>query len=89
MQSLQDLFGEEWIQSIIRSPDSQHPLARWYRKSPDNPVGNYTNELAEFILKGGSIKCDVLQLAAKLKADFVPTLVEMGYAVFWDDTGSA
>ena len=82
MQSLQDLFGMEWIQSIIRSPNSQHPLARWYRKSPDNPVGNYTNELAEFILKGGSIKCDVLRLAAKLKADFVPTLVEMGYAVF-------
>lgn len=82
MQFLQNLFGEDWIKSIIRSPDSRHPLALWHRKAPDNPIGNYTNELAEFILMSGLIKCDVLQLAAKLKADFVPTLVEMGYAVF-------
>lgn len=87
MQFLQELFGEEWVQSVVRSLDSQHLLALWHRKNPDNPVGNYTNELAEFILKGEFVRCDVSQLANKLKADFVETLVEMGYAVFLGKQG--
>jgi hypothetical protein len=87
VQFLRDLFGEEWVQSVILSPDSQHPLALWHGKTPNNPVGNYANELAEFILKSGVVKCDVLQLATKLRADFVPTPVEMDYAVFLGKQG--
>ena len=82
MQFLEELFGEEWVQSVVLSPDSRHPLALWHGKGVNNPIGNYTNELAEFILSGGFVTCDVPQLANKLKANFVETLVEIGYAVF-------
>ena len=85
MQFLQELFGEEWSRSVVRSADPQHPLAVWHRKNPES-VGNYTNELAEFILKGGLVNCDVPELANKLKANFVETLVEMGDAVFFGKT---
>jgi len=79
---MENLFGKDWVDSVVRSPDSQHPLGRWYRKNPENPVGRYVEGLAEFILKSGLITCDVARLASKLKADFTETLSEMGYAVF-------
>ena len=82
MEFTEKLFGEDWAGAVVRSSDSQHPLARWYRKGPNNPVGRYVECLAEFILKSGMVKCNAARLASKLKAEFEETLSEMGYAVF-------
>jgi hypothetical protein len=81
MNFLKELFGEDWVESVIRSADSQHSLARWRRKDQDNPVQRY-DDIAKLILKTGSIKCDPVRLGTKLKAEFPETLMEMGYAAF-------
>jgi HEPN domain-containing protein len=82
MENLRKLFGDEWIKEEVLRADPEHPLGRWYRKSPDSSVIRYTEELADFVLNSGRIKCDTSRLASKLKGEFVDTLVELGYAVF-------
>ncbi|MBZ5507321.1 MAG: hypothetical protein LAO78_17825 [Acidobacteriia bacterium] len=81
MKHLEQLFGTEWVERLIKPADSQHPLALWNRQA-NNLVGRYADDLADFILNSGLIKCDSIRLASKLKADFAETLGEMGYAVF-------
>ncbi len=85
--SLEELFGKEWVDSVITSADSKHPLALWHKKNPDNPVVGYVSRLAEFILKGGMVKCDSTRLTSKLRADFAETLTEMDYSVFLGEQG--
>jgi hypothetical protein len=79
---LQELFGKDWVDSVVRAQDSQHPLARWYRENADNPVARYVETLAEVVVKSGRITCNPARLASKLKAEFEETLSELGYAVF-------
>lgn len=81
MQNLRTLFGEEWMEREVVCAEPEHPLGKWYKKSPDNPVTRYTDELVGFVLNG-AVKCDMARLADKLKAEFVETLTELGYAVF-------
>lgn len=87
VKHLEQLFGAEWVERVIRSADSQHPLALWHRKALDNPVARYADYLADFILNSGLLKCDSGRLGSKIKADFLATLGEMGYAVFLGEQG--
>jgi hypothetical protein len=82
MQNLRKLFGEEWIKREVLAAAPEHLLGKWYKKSPDNPVVKYTDELVGFALKGDALKCDTSRLARKLQGEFLDTLVELGYAVF-------
>jgi hypothetical protein len=82
MKQLRRLLGDEWIEQNVMCADPQHPLGRWYRKSPESSVIRYAEELADFVLNRSDVKCDVSRLASKLKGEFVDTLVELGYAVF-------
>jgi len=81
MDNIQKLLGDEWVKREVLCAEPRHPLGRWHRKSPDNPIARYTEELLGFILNGG-LKCDLGRLATKLSGEFVETLVEIGYAVF-------
>src|SRR5215472_309387 len=81
MEFTAKLFGKQWVDDVIREPESKHSLALWFRKEQDNPVIRYVDAMAEFILKSGSVKCDAAQLANKLRSDFNETLSEMGCAV--------
>jgi hypothetical protein len=82
LKYIRKLMGEKWVEREILCAEPRHPLGEWYRKSSDNPITRYTNELADFILNSRSFKCDVARLATKVSGEFVDTLVEMGYAVF-------
>jgi hypothetical protein len=87
MQNLRKLFGEEWINQEVLSAAPRHPLGKWYKKSPGNPVTKYTDELVAVALKGDVLRCDVSRLATKLQGEFVDTLTELGYAVFLTEQG--
>ena len=89
MKQLRKLLGHEWIEQNVVCSDPQHPLGRWYQVSPDSPVIRYAEELANFVLNIGAVKCDLSRLASKLKGEFVDTLVELGYAVFLGRRGCA
>jgi hypothetical protein len=82
MKQLQKLLGEEWVEREMLCADPQHLLGRWYRKSVDNPLTRYVDELAGFVLNSGAVTCDTARLATKLKGEFGETLIEMDYAVF-------
>jgi hypothetical protein len=86
MQNLRALLGKEWMEREVLCAEPKHPLGKWYRKSPDNPVTRYTDELVGFALNG-AVKCDTARLADKLSAEFVETLTELGYAVFLAERG--
>jgi|SRR6516164_5430962 hypothetical protein len=87
MENLRKLFGEEWINREVLTAEPQHPLGKWYRKSPDNLVTKYTDQLVGVALKVDALKCDRSRLASKLQGEFVDTLVELGYAVFLTQLG--
>jgi len=87
VKHLRKLLGEDWVEREMLCVEPRHPLGRWYRKSADNPLTHYADELAGFILNSRSIRCDTARLASKLKAEFVETLTEMGYAVFLGKQG--
>jgi hypothetical protein len=82
MQQLRKLLGNEWIEKNVVDVEPQHALGRWYKKSQESSVIRYTEELADFVLNNGMLKCDASRLASKLKGEFVDTMVELGYAVF-------
>jgi len=82
MRQLRKLLGDEWIEKNVVSTEPQHALGRWYKKSPESPVIRYTEDLADFVLNNGGLKCDMSRLASKLKGEFVDTIVELGYGVF-------
>lgn len=82
MKQLRKLLGDEWIEKNVVGADPQHALGRWYQKSPESSVIRYTEDLADFVLNNGALKCDTARLASKLKGEFVDTIVELGYAVF-------
>lgn len=81
MKNIQQLLGEEWVSHEILGGEAKHPLGKWHRKHPNNPVIRYVEELAGFVLDD-AVRCDVSRLASKLKGEFVETLIELGYAVF-------
>jgi hypothetical protein len=82
MKQLRKLLGDQWVEKSVVGAEPQHALGRWYKKSPESPVIRYTEELADFVLNNGAMKCDTSRLAIKLKGEFVDTIVELGYAVF-------
>jgi hypothetical protein len=86
MQNLRRLFGEEWMEREMLCAEPEHLLGKWYKKRPDNPVTRYTDELVGFVFDG-AVKCDIARLADKLRAEFVETLTELGFAVFLAERG--
>ncbi len=86
-ETTSELLGEEWVEREMLCADPRHLLGRWYRKSVDNPVTRYVDELAGFVLNSGAVTCDTARLATKLKGEFVETLIEMDYAVFLGKQG--
>jgi hypothetical protein len=89
MKQLSKLLGDEWIKKNVVGAEPQHALGRWYKKSPESSVIRYTEDLADFVLNNGALKCDTSRLASKLKGEFVDTIVELGYAVFLVKQGCA
>ena len=89
MKQLRKLLGDEWIEENVVGAEPRHALGRWYKKSPDSSVIRYTEDLADFALNNGALKCDASRLASKLKGEFVDTIVELGYAVFLAKRGCA
>jgi hypothetical protein len=87
MRNLRKLFGEEWIEREVLAAEPEHPLGKWYKKSPDNPVTKYTDDLVHVALRGEALNCDTSRLATKLQGEFVDTLTELGYAVFLTERG--
>jgi len=87
MRNLRRLFGDEWVEAEVLGPDVEHPLGKWHKKNPNNPVTKYTDDLVEIALRGDVLKCDLPRLATKLKGEFVDTLTELGYAVFLTTQG--
>jgi hypothetical protein len=87
MRNLRKLFGDEWVEKEVLCAAPEHLLGKWYKKSPDNPVTKYTEELVGVALQGDRLQCDVSRLASKLKGEFVDTLTELGYAVFLVEKG--
>lgn len=82
LEHLRKLLGEEWIEREVLCPQPRHPLGRWHKKSVDNPVARYADELAEFFLNSGVVAYDSARLATKLSGEFMETLLEMDFAVF-------
>jgi hypothetical protein len=82
MKQLRKLLGHEWIEKNVVGEEPQHVLGPWYKKSPESSLIRYTEDLADFVLNNGALKCDTVRLASKLKGEFVDTIVELGYAVF-------
>jgi hypothetical protein len=35
---LEKLLGVEWVQERILGADQSHPLGRWHKKEPNNPI---------------------------------------------------
>ncbi|MGH9713957.1 MAG: hypothetical protein ACRD5M_11735 [Candidatus Acidiferrales bacterium] len=89
MKNLRKLLGDEWIEMNVVGAEPQHALGRWYKKSPESSVIQYTEELADFVLNSGAVNCDKSRLASKFKGEFVDTLVELGYAAFLARRGCA
>lgn len=89
MKQLRKLLGDEWIEENVVGAEPRHALGRWYKKSPKSSVIRYTEDLADFALNNGALKCDASRLASKLKGEFVDTIVELGYAVFLAKRGCA
>jgi hypothetical protein len=89
MKQLRKLLGNEWMEENVVGAEPQHALGRWYKKSPESAVIRYTENLADFVLNNGALKCDTSRLATKLKGEFVDTIVELGYAVFLAKRGCA
>lgn len=88
MENLRNLLGDEWLSAAVFTSQPSHLLGRWYARDPNNPVTKHTDQLAGFLLLNGNrIKCDVQRLAAKLKAEFADTLIELDYAVFLANRG--
>ena len=87
MRNLRKLFGEEWIEREVLADEPKHLLGKWHKKSPDNPLARYTDELVGVVLRGEALKCDPSRLATKLQGEFVDTLTELGYAVFLTEQG--
>lgn len=81
MKNIQRLLGEEWVSREVLGGEAKHPLGKWHRKHPNNPVIRYVEELAGFVLDG-AVRCNASRLASKLKGEFAETLIELGYAVF-------
>jgi len=57
VKNLEKLLGEEWVKNEMICDQPKHFLGRWYKKSADNPITRYADELADFILNSGSVKC--------------------------------
>ena len=89
IKNLRKLLGDEWIEENVVSAEPDHALGRWCKKSPESSVIRYTEDLADFALNNGALKCDASRLASKLKGEFVDTIVELGYAVFLAKRGCA
>ena len=87
MENLRKLFGDEWIEREVLCAEPDHLLGKWHKKSPENPVMRYSDELVGVVLKGDQVECDTTRLASKLKGEFVDTLTELGYAAFLADQG--
>src|SRR5258708_3351212 len=87
LKYLRKLMGEEMVEREIMCAEPRHTHGQRYKKSADNPVTSYADELADFILNSRSFKCDTARLATKVNGEFVDTLVEMGYAVFLGKQG--
>jgi hypothetical protein len=87
MRNLLKLFGEEWVEREVLADEPEHPLGKWHKRSPDNPLTKYTDELVGVVLRGEALKCNPSRLASKLQGEFVDTLTELGYAVFLTKQG--
>ena len=87
MKNLRRLFGDEWVEREVLCADPQHLLGKWHKKSAENPVTRYADELVGVVLERRSVECDATRLASKLKGEFVETLTELGYAVFLAEQG--
>ncbi len=87
MRNLRTLLGEEWIEREVLAAEPEHPLGKWYKKNPNNPLTRYTEELVGVALRGDALRCDVSRLGSKLRGEFVNTLTELGYAVFLTERG--
>lgn len=87
LKYLRKLMGDEWVEREMLCAEPRHSLGKWYKKSANNPITRYTEELIDFILNSRSIKCDAGRLATKVSGEFVDTLVEMGYGVFLGKQG--
>jgi hypothetical protein len=87
MRNLRTLLGEEWIEREVLAAKSEHPLGKWHKKSPDNPITRYTEELVGVALRGEVLKSDISRLGSKLRSESVDTLTELGYAVFLTGRG--
>lgn len=87
MKHLRDLLGDNWVKTEILGPAPSHLLGLWQKKDPENPLVPYVDSLLDFILNSGQVKHDRVRLGCKVKADFAPTLVELGYAAFLGKQG--
>jgi len=78
------LLSDEWVAREILCAKPRHPLGLWHTKNPSNPILLYLDDLVDFVLSSGAVKCDTRRLAQKLKAkgELMPTLLEMDYAMF-------
>jgi hypothetical protein len=47
MKNLRKLFGDEWVEKEVLCSKPGHPLGKWHKKNPKNPVTKYTDELVE------------------------------------------
>jgi len=82
MKNLRKLLGDQWFEDNVVGAEPRHALGRWYKRSPESSVIRYTEDLANFALNNGALKCDTSRLASKLQGEFVDTIVELGYGVF-------
>jgi hypothetical protein len=87
MKNLRTILGQEWIEKEVLAEHPEHPLGKWHRKNPDNPVMRHVEELLDVVLKTDKLRCDIPRLASKLSGEFVDTLVELEYAVFLVERG--
>jgi hypothetical protein len=87
VENLRKLLGENWINREVVCAEPTHLLGRWYKKDPDNPVTRHVERLLDYILNRDGVRCDAERLGAKVKGEFLDTLVEMDYAVFLGERG--
>ncbi len=79
---LRKLLGDAWVEQEVLGNDPHHPLGLWHKKNPGNAVGQHLERALEALISGGRVTFDRTRLAEKLKAEFVPTLTELEWAVF-------
>jgi hypothetical protein len=84
---LRELLSEEWFRQEVTCDKPRHLLGLWHKKNPNNHVARHADEMVEYILNGGRVKCDLARLTTKLKGEFLDTLIEIDYAFFLAENG--